>query len=102
MHFLFFKSEWTFKDYPLEIWSNPNAEQDDIKFGAKFINWSLFVAHGSTTIEAIINVKVKQKFSDLFKSFKDTQNYAIFKSCIDTAIKQELKPLFVLNSIALN
>lgn len=51
---------------------------------------------------AIRDFKVKNKVSDLFKSFKGAQNYAIFRSCIDTAIKQELKPLFVLNSIALS
>lgn len=39
----FFKQEWTFEDYPLETWANPNAGQDDIKYGAKFTNWSAFV-----------------------------------------------------------
>jgi transposase len=51
---------------------------------------------------AIRNVKVKQKVSGLFKSFKGAKNYAIFRSCIDTAIKQGQKPLDVLNSIALS
>ena len=53
----FFKSEWKFEDYPLETWENPNAEQDDIKFGAGFTNWSLFAAHGSSISEAIENLK---------------------------------------------
>lgn len=38
--------------------------------------------------KAIRNVKVKQKVSGLFKSFKGVQNYAISKSYIDTATKQ--------------
>ena len=53
----FLKSEWTFADYPLETWTNPNAEQDDIKFGAKFTNWSTFIAHGTSTSEAILNLR---------------------------------------------
>lgn len=53
----FLKSEWRFEDYPLETWTNPNAEQDDIKFGAKFTNWSVFLAHGSSVNEAIDNLK---------------------------------------------
>jgi hypothetical protein len=53
----FFKSEWTFDDYPLETWTNLNAEQDDIKFGAKFTNWSTFIAHGISTSEAILNLR---------------------------------------------
>lgn len=53
----FFKREWTFKDYPLETWSNPNAEQEDIKYGAKFTNWSTFVAHGSSVLDAVENLR---------------------------------------------
>ena len=49
----FFKSEWVFEDYPLETWVNPNAEDDNIKFGAKFTNWSTFVAHGGSKQEAV-------------------------------------------------
>jgi predicted RNase H-like HicB family nuclease len=53
----FFSSEWGFKDYPLEIWENTNARQDDIKYGARFTNWSTFVAHGSSISEAVENLK---------------------------------------------
>jgi len=52
--------------------------------------------------KAIRNVKEKQRFSGLFKSFKGAQNYAIFRSCIYMNIKQEHKPFFVLNYIALS
>lgn len=53
----FFKQKWTFEDYPLETWINPNAEQEDIKYGAKFTNRSTFVAHDSTTSDAIENLR---------------------------------------------
>ena len=53
----FLKTKWEFNDYPLETWSNPNAQQEDFKFGAKFTNWSTFVAHGSSIPEAIENLR---------------------------------------------
>ncbi len=53
----FFKRNWTFEDYPLETWTNPNAEQEDIKYGAQFTNWSTFFAHGSSLEEAIENLR---------------------------------------------
>lgn len=49
---------------------------------------------------AIRNVKVKQKVSGFFKSFKGAQNYATLRSCIDTAIKQGLNPWDKLYHIA--
>lgn len=49
---------------------------------------------------AIRNVKVKQKVSGFFKSMKGAENYAIFRTCIDTAIKQGGNPLAKLNAIA--
>ncbi|WP_205504574.1 hypothetical protein [Rufibacter psychrotolerans] len=57
----FFKSEWSFEDYPLETWENLNAQQDDIKFGAKFTNWSTFVAHGNTIPEAVEKLRTNLK-----------------------------------------
>ncbi|PXY02928.1 hypothetical protein DF185_02205 [Marinifilum breve] len=53
----FFKSEWDFEDYPLETWENLSAEQEDIRFGASFTNWTLFVAHGDSVSNAIENLK---------------------------------------------
>lgn len=53
----FFKRNWTFEDYPLETWANPNAEQEDMKYGAQFTNWSTFVAHGNTLEIAVENLK---------------------------------------------
>lgn len=64
----FFKSEWTFEDYPLETWSNPNSQQDDIKFGATFTNWSDLVAHGDTVSVAIENLR-----TDLIEYAKENQ-----------------------------
>ena len=57
----FLKTKWEFDDYPLETWTNPNAQQEDIKFGAKFTNWSTFVAHGSSIPAAIENLKNQLK-----------------------------------------
>lgn len=53
----FFKSEWKFEDYPLETWSDPGAEQKDLKFGAQFTNWPTFIAHESSVSEAIENLR---------------------------------------------
>ena len=39
----FLKSDWSFNDYPLETWKNPNAEQKDLEYGAKFTNWWSFL-----------------------------------------------------------
>ena len=48
---------------------------------------------------AIRNVKVKQKISGLFKSFQGAENFAIIRSVIDTAIKNNLHPLHSLSQI---
>ena len=48
---------------------------------------------------AIRNVKVKQKISGQFKSFKGALNFAILRSIIDTAIKNNLNPLQFLSQI---
>ena len=42
---------------------------------------------------AIRNIKVKQKISGQFKSFEGAENFAILRSIIDTAIKNNLNPL---------
>jgi transposase len=49
---------------------------------------------------AIRNVKIKQKVSGFFKSMKGAQNYAVLRSCIDTAIKQGINPWVKLSEIA--
>ena len=49
---------------------------------------------------AIRNVKVKQKVSGFFKSFKGAENYATLRSCIDTALKQGVNPWLKLCEIA--
>jgi transposase len=48
---------------------------------------------------AIRNVKVKQKISGQFKSFQGAANFAILRSVIDTAIKNNLNPLHSLSQI---
>ena len=49
--------------------------------------------------QAIRNVKVKQKISGQFKSFQGAINFAILRSVIDTAIKNNINPLFSLSQI---
>jgi transposase len=48
---------------------------------------------------AIRNVKVKQKISGQFKSFTGAESFAILRSVIDTAIKNNLNPLHSLSEI---
>ena len=48
---------------------------------------------------AIRNVKVKQKISGQFKSFQGAEYFAILRSVIDTAIKNNLNPLHSLCQI---
>lgn len=48
---------------------------------------------------AIRNVKVKQKISGQFKSLKGAESFAILRSVIDTAIKNNLNPLHSLAQI---
>lgn len=48
---------------------------------------------------AIRNIKVKQKISGQFKSFSGAQTFAILRSVIDTAIKNNLNPLNALSQI---
>jgi transposase len=49
---------------------------------------------------AIRNVKVKQKISGQFKSFRGAQNFVTLRSVIDTLIKQSLDILSNLQMIA--
>ena len=49
---------------------------------------------------AIRNVKVKQKISGQFKIFNAAENFAILRSIIDTAIKNEQNVLLALNAVA--
>ncbi|MCX6270559.1 MAG: IS66 family transposase [Bacteroidetes bacterium] len=48
---------------------------------------------------AIRNVKVKQKISGMFMSLKGAQSFAILRSVIDTAIKNNQNPLVALSQI---
>jgi len=47
---------------------------------------------GNGSEQAIRNVEVKQKISDQFKSISGALNFAILRSNIDTAIKNDLNP----------
>ncbi|MGZ5283783.1 MAG: hypothetical protein ACXWEY_16020 [Bacteroidia bacterium] len=60
----YFKKQWNFEDYPLEIWINKNAEQEEIKYVASLTNWSLFIERGETLEIA------KQKLKDKFLAYR--------------------------------
>lgn len=82
--YAFYKRMIKYKDYIFNFLYDSNIPPDN-----------------NASERAIRNVKVKQKVSGLFKSIKGAENYAVFRSCIDTTIKQGGKPLATLYSIAL-
>ena len=45
---------------------------------------------------AVRNMKVKIKVSGLFRSKQGADDYAILRSAVDTAIKQDLSPFQVI------
>jgi hypothetical protein len=40
------KADWEFSDYPTKTWTNPNAREEKIAFGAGIINWSGMIGRG--------------------------------------------------------
>ncbi len=50
--------------------------------------------------QAIRNIKVKQKISGQFKSIAGAEAFAVIRSIIDTAIKQDVNVFYVLGKIA--
>lgn len=65
-----------------------------------FLSDSTIPPDNNASERAIRNVKVKQKVSGFFKSYKGAENYAILRSCIDTALKQGINPWAKLCLIA--
>jgi predicted RNase H-like HicB family nuclease len=59
------KTDWEFSDYPTKTWTNPNAGQEKIAFGAGIINWSGIVGHGNSPDKALIALE------ESFKLYKD-------------------------------
>lgn len=70
------------------------------KFVFNFLSHPSIPPDNNASERAIRNVKVKQKVSGFFKSFKGAKNYAVIRSCIDTAIKQGQNPWEYLCQIA--
>ena len=59
------KTDWGFSDYPNKTWTNPNAGEEKIAFGAGIINWSGIVGHGNSPVKALIALE------ESFKLYKD-------------------------------
>jgi len=57
------------------------------------------LADNNGSEQAIRNIKVKQKVSGQFKSVAGAQPFAVIRSIIDTAIKQDLNVFYVLKNI---
>jgi transposase len=79
----FFNRMIRYKEYLFNFLSDPSIPPDN-----------------NASERAIRNVKVKQKVSGFFKSFKGAENYATLRSCIDTALKQGINPWYKLCEIA--
>jgi hypothetical protein len=59
------KSDWSFGDYPIRTWKNPNASEANVAYGAGLVNWSGLVGHGETIENAILAL---EKNFDTFRS----------------------------------
>jgi predicted RNase H-like HicB family nuclease len=61
----YLKKDWDINDYPIELYPNENAGEDNVKYGALIKGWSGMVGHGETKEKAFENLK------EHFKLFKD-------------------------------
>ncbi|MBI3172113.1 MAG: hypothetical protein HYZ25_00215 [Chloroflexi bacterium] len=75
----FFKKDWTFEDYPVKTWRNPNARQPNIAYGAGIVHWAMMVGHGDTPEKAIHELKEK------FNNYKN--KYAVPRPGTNVPIK---------------
>jgi hypothetical protein len=64
----YFKTDWEFADYPTKTWTNPNAGEEKIAFGAGIINWSGIVGHGNSPDRALIDLE------ESFQLYKDNNS----------------------------
>lgn len=62
------QTDWEFSDYPTKTWTNPNAGEEKIAFGAGIINWSGMVGHGSSPDKALIALE------ESFQLYKDNND----------------------------
>jgi len=60
-----FKNDWDIDDYPVKIYRNKNAGEDNVKYGAMVVDWAGMVGHGETKEKAF------EKLKENFKLFKD-------------------------------
>ena len=76
------------------------VKYEDYVFG--FINNPNIPPDNNGSERAIRNFKVKLKTSGFFKSFEGANIYAVIRSIIDTAIKNEQNPYHAMQLLALN
>lgn len=65
-----------------------------------FLYYDKVPADNNGSEQAIRNIKVKQKISGQFKSIAGAEAFAVIRSIIDTAIKQDVNVFYVLEKIA--
>jgi len=62
------KSSWGFEDYPVKVWKNPNAGEENISFGAGIIGWPIMIGFGNNPEEALTALK------ENFRQYKENNN----------------------------
>lgn len=86
------------KDHPIAI-SLQNRLLKHRQHVFTFLYYHQVPPDNNGSERAIRNVKVKQKISGQFKTFEGAENFAILRSVIDTAIKNNINPLDSISQI---
>lgn len=84
----------------LIAFQNRMVKYEDYVFG--FLDYPNLPPDNNGSERAIRNFKIKLKNSGFFKSFEGATIYAVIRSIIDTAIKNEQNPYRALQLLALN
>jgi len=63
----YFKRDWNLDDYPIKVYLNESAGEENVKFGARILNWPMMTGHGETEDKAL------DKLRENFDQFKNTK-----------------------------